>query len=107
MPGAMSDAPRARERAMSDTSREMLRQVLAQSNQEMLREMASQFTSGAPGRSLEKMALDVADRVLAQAAAKELLEDTGRNEWSGVESEEEEVPDPKLKDLKAVPWTVW
>ncbi|CAE8609907.1 unnamed protein product [Polarella glacialis] len=102
---AMSDAPR--ERAMSDATREKMRQVLAQSNQEMLRELANQFTSGTAGRSLEKMALDVADRVLAQAAAKELLEDTGHSELLRQSSEEEEVPDPQLKDLKAVPWTVW
>mmetsp|Transcript_100111 Transcript_100111/g.254597 ORF Transcript_100111/g.254597 Transcript_100111/m.254597 type:complete len:623 (+) Transcript_100111:50-1918(+) len=92
----------------STATRERWRQVLAQSNQEMLRELAAQATkavgSGEPGRSMEQLALDVADRMLNQASTMMLLESENGQLQDFTPTD---FAGPLLDDLEAVPWNIW
>jgi len=59
-----------------ETAKMHWREVLAESNKEMLLELANNVTSGSStggAKSLEDIALAVADRILAQPSAVKLL----------------------------------
>eukprot|EP00930_Biecheleria_cincta_P032488 TRINITY_DN22547_c0_g1_i1.p1 TRINITY_DN22547_c0_g1~~TRINITY_DN22547_c0_g1_i1.p1 ORF type:complete len:602 (-),score=77.37 TRINITY_DN22547_c0_g1_i1:282-2030(-) len=91
------------------SSREGWRQLLAQSNKEMLLELANRATSGSGGieRTVEELALAVADRLLAGPAAQQLLDSAEGKEALGTPPSSDEIESPKLKNIKAVPWTIW
>mmetsp|Transcript_90836 Transcript_90836/g.189905 ORF Transcript_90836/g.189905 Transcript_90836/m.189905 type:complete len:656 (+) Transcript_90836:321-2288(+) len=100
---------------MGEDAKEKWRKVLAESNQEMLRELAAHTMKacqeGVPqGKSMEDIALEVADRILNSSAATQLLEsDSTSSIPPGTEDPwgSEESVDPLLEDLEAVPWNIW
>ncbi|CAE7515101.1 unnamed protein product [Symbiodinium natans] len=83
------------------------RNVLAQSNKEMLQELLAS-ASGADSRTIEEIAMTVADRVLASEPVQSLLEADGAlSPLVKPMHSEDLLKGPQLEDIQVTEWNIW
>ncbi|CAE7704673.1 NADK2 [Symbiodinium pilosum] len=84
------------------------RNVLAQSNKEMLQELLSSAASAEPGRSIEEIAFTVADRILASEPVQNLLEtESALSPLVKPMHTEDLLKGPQLEDIQVTEWNIW
>mmetsp|Transcript_60775 Transcript_60775/g.142184 ORF Transcript_60775/g.142184 Transcript_60775/m.142184 type:complete len:555 (+) Transcript_60775:60-1724(+) len=104
-----SDAPELPRLSLSTESpQQRWRQILVQSNKEMLQEMLASTTRGDTMRSVEEMAAAVADRVLASGSVQEMLGDeSGLSPLVKPVLTQDWLKGPQLEDIHVTEWNMW
>eukprot|EP00929_Paragymnodinium_shiwhaense_P020101 TRINITY_DN13506_c0_g1_i1.p1 TRINITY_DN13506_c0_g1~~TRINITY_DN13506_c0_g1_i1.p1 ORF type:complete len:688 (-),score=121.77 TRINITY_DN13506_c0_g1_i1:80-2035(-) len=97
--------PAGRSDVVPEDLRERWRAVLMKCNQEYFKELAVESAEGS--RSFDRVAQDVADRILGELP-EEMFQSRGSSKMAWGADRREPQPPPKLlDDLSAVPWCIW
>jgi len=84
------------------------REVLVQSNKEMIQEMLASASSGQTTRSIDDIAFAVAEKILAAGPAAQLLEEASAlSPMVKHVSTETAIKGPQLTDIQVAQWDIW
>ncbi|CAK9034123.1 unnamed protein product [Durusdinium trenchii] len=85
------------------------REVLVQSNKEMIQEMLASAASGQTARSIDDIAIAVAEKMMSTGIATQLLEESSGALSPMVKYASTETAEkgPQLTDIQAAHWDIW